>query len=72
MTAAENFLKCLSLAERHAKRHVARLRRVAGEDEIAKAGKTGLNPVAFVTKVVEGIPKNEAGKTLYAELEKLV
>ena len=35
------------------------------------AAKTGLNPVAFVVKAVADIPKSEAGKTLYAELEKL-
>ena len=35
------------------------------------AAKTGLNPIAFAAKSVPGIPKNEAGKTLYAELEKL-
>lgn len=35
------------------------------------AEKTGLNPTAFVAKVLERIPMNEAGKTLYAELEKL-
>lgn len=35
------------------------------------AAKTGLNPIAFAAKAVPGIPKNDAGKTLYAELEKL-
>lgn len=34
--------------------------------------KTGLNPVAFVAYVVDRIPKNETGKILYAELEKLL
>lgn len=32
--------------------------------------KTGLNPVAFVVKQIEKIPKNESGKTLYTKLEK--
>lgn len=34
------------------------------------AGKTGLNPVAFKTVVISEIPKNDAGKTLFTELEK--
>lgn len=34
------------------------------------AEKTGLNPAGFFTKAVAEIPKNEAGKTLYMELEK--
>ena len=34
------------------------------------AEKTKLNPVAFVVEYIEKIPKNEAGKTLYRELEK--
>ena len=33
-------------------------------------GKTKLNPAAFRVKVIPEIPKNEAGKTLYSELEK--
>ena len=33
-------------------------------------GKTGLNPVAFKTIVVDEIPKNDSGKTLYTELRK--
>ena len=32
--------------------------------------KTGLNPAAFKTVVVDTIPKNDAGKTLYRELER--
>lgn len=32
--------------------------------------KTGLNPVAFKTIVIEEIPKNDAGKTLYRDLAK--
>lgn len=32
--------------------------------------KTGLNPVAFKTIVIDEIPKNDAGKTLYKELVK--
>lgn len=32
------------------------------------AGKTGLNPAAFVLKTIAEIPKNESGKTLYAQL----
>lgn len=32
--------------------------------------KTGLNPVAFKTIVIDVIPKNDAGKTLYKELTK--
>lgn len=34
------------------------------------AQKTGLNPAAFHIYIVENIPKNEAGKTLYGELKK--
>lgn len=34
------------------------------------ADKTGLNPNGFFTCAVEAVPKNEAGKTLYKELEK--
>lgn len=34
--------------------------------------KTRLNPVAFKTIVVEMIPKNDAGKTLYKELERMI
>lgn len=32
--------------------------------------KTGLNPAAFKTVVIEEIPKNDSGKTLYKELAK--
>ena len=32
--------------------------------------KTKLNPVAFKVIVIEEIPKNDAGKTLYKELTK--
>ena len=32
--------------------------------------KTGLNQAAFKVIVVDSIPKNDAGKTLYRELEK--
>lgn len=32
--------------------------------------KTGLNPAAFRTIVIDGIPKNDAGKVLYKELVK--
>ncbi len=35
------------------------------------AEKTGLHLSAFTVKAVESIPKNDAGKTLYRELEKL-
>ncbi len=31
--------------------------------------KTGINPAAFRSKVINEIPKNDAGKTLYRELE---
>ncbi len=34
------------------------------------ASKTGLNPAAFKVVVMDKIPKNDAGKTLYGELEK--
>lgn len=34
------------------------------------AGKTGLNPVTFKVLVINEIPKNDAGKTLYQELER--
>ena len=34
------------------------------------ADKTGLNRVAFNVKFISAIPKNEAGKTLYKELER--
>lgn len=32
--------------------------------------KTGLNPAAFQTVVIDEIPKNDSGKTLFTELEK--
>ena len=32
--------------------------------------KTKLNPAAFKSIVIDEIPKNESGKTLYKELEK--
>jgi hypothetical protein len=32
--------------------------------------KTKLNPAAFETRVIDEIPKNDAGKTLYKELAK--
>ena len=32
--------------------------------------KTGLNPAAFRTVVIDGIPRNDSGKILYKELEK--
>lgn len=34
------------------------------------SAKTRLNPVAFSVEYIEKIPKNEAGKTLYGELER--
>ena len=45
---------------------------LAKEVQSFLAEKTGLNSVAFVPKAIVRIPKNEAGKTLYAELEKLI
>ena len=33
------------------------------------AQKTGLNPTAFSVKAIDKLPKNEAGKTLYKNLE---
>ncbi|MBQ8951043.1 MAG: AMP-binding protein [Eubacterium sp.] len=41
-------------------------------EEVKKfvAAKTGLNPVAFKTVVIDEIPKNDSGKTLYRGLEK--
>ena len=33
-------------------------------------GKTKLNPVAFKVVVIDEIPKNDSGKTLYNELTK--
>jgi long-chain acyl-CoA synthetase len=33
------------------------------------AAKTGINPIAFEVKLIEVIPKNEAGKTIYAALK---
>ena len=34
------------------------------------AGKTGLNPAAFQVLTINELPKNDAGKTLYQELER--
>ena len=34
--------------------------------------KTGLNRAAFGISIISEIPKNEAGKTLYNELEKRI
>lgn len=42
----------------------------ADEVKTFTAHKTGLNPAAFHVYVIESIPKNEAGKTLYGELKK--
>ena len=36
------------------------------------AAKTKLNPVAFFVKVIETIPRNDAGKILYKELKKII
>lgn len=36
------------------------------------ATKTKLNPVAFFVKVIENIPRNDAGKILYKELKKFI
>ena len=43
---------------------------IAGDVKGFVAAKTGLNPAAFQTIVIEEIPKNDAGKTLYKELTK--
>ena len=43
---------------------------VAEEVKPFLAGKTGINAVAFKTVVIDEIPKNDAGKTLYKELAK--
>lgn len=42
------------------------------KDEVLKfiSHKTGINPVAFKCKCILKIPQNDAGKTLYSELEK--
>ena len=47
---------------------------LTGSDEAAEvkrflSEKTGLNPAAFVVTVIPAIPRNDAGKTLYAQLE---
>lgn len=34
------------------------------------AEKTGINPIAFIVRPIDSIPKNEVGKTLYAKLER--
>jgi long-chain acyl-CoA synthetase len=41
------------------------------EDQVRRfiAEKTGINPLAFEVKVIKAIPKNEAGKTVYAALQ---
>ena len=47
----------------------------AGKTDSVKsfiAAKTKLNTVAFTVKAIDDIPKNEAGKTLYSELQKYV
>ena len=43
---------------------------LADEVKVFVVAKTGLNPAAFKTVVVDTIPKNDAGKTLYKELAK--
>lgn len=43
---------------------------LAGDVKAFVSRKTGLNPAAFKTVVLDEIPKNDAGKTLYKELEK--
>ena len=42
---------------------------LADSIKVFVAAKTGLNPVALRTVVLDTIPMNEAGKTLYTELE---
>ena len=44
--------------------------RLTDEVKAFVASKTGLNPAAFKSIAVSGIPKNDAGKPLYRELEK--
>lgn len=44
--------------------------RLADEIRAYVIQKTGLNPAAFVTKIIEEIPKNDSGKIQYTELEK--
>ncbi|HEV1285405.1 MAG TPA: AMP-binding protein [Bryobacteraceae bacterium] len=41
----------------------------AGEVKRFISEKTGLNPAAFAVTLVPAIPRNDAGKTLYAQLE---
>jgi long-chain acyl-CoA synthetase len=47
---------------------------LTGKDEAAEvkrflAEKTGLNPAAFAVTLIPAIPRNDVGKTLYAQLE---
>lgn len=48
----------------------AKAKAKAEEVKAFVAHKTGLNPVAFRVIIVKEIPKNDAGKVLYRELEK--
>lgn len=43
---------------------------IADDVKAFVALKTGLNPMAFKAVVIDEIPKNDAGKTLYKELER--
>lgn len=43
---------------------------LAGDIKKYVSGKTGLNPAAFEIVVIDEIPKNDAGKVLYKDLEK--
>ena len=44
--------------------------KLAEEVKAYVVDKTGLNSVAFNTFILNEIPKNDSGKTLYKELEK--
>ena len=43
---------------------------ISGDVKKFVVGKTKLNPTAFKVVVIDAIPKNDSGKTLYRELEK--
>jgi len=45
---------------------------IASRVRVFVSTKTGLHPSAFRVIVLEKIPKNDAGKTLYKELEKMI
>ena len=50
------------------------IKKLVGPDRVRDfvIGKTGLNPIAFKVLHIAEIPKNDAGKVLYKELQQYI